>query len=341
VADAGSRTVTPVGKGSMKAAALLLGLGRETAAHVFQLLGESEVRNIAVGAKQLRGGSPNAVSDSLRAFIEAMEGMGADVAVGDDLLRDAAARALGPDAARRAFDGISPPPPPDEVLGPISDADPEALGMVLSREQPQTVALVLSALSPEKAAAVMDYMPEAMRPQIVRRMATVDSVAPEMLREVRHALTHELQAVVAEGMRKMDGKGAALEILRRTPVEAQKEVLNSIEKDDAALAEELRTKLFTFTDLGLISDRDIQALIKDIELNQLSIALKGAGSDVKDKFLRNMSSRAAEMLNDDMAAMGPMKMAAVEEAQAGIAKVAMELSEKGKLTIVRPTDKML
>lgn len=330
-----------VGQGAQRAAALLLGLGNEVASVVFRMLGEAEARQIAVGAKELRRASAKAVPEALRAFVESMERVGGDAAAGDDVLRAVAEHALGEEVARRAFDGVAAPKPPDEVLGPIADADPEALAMVLSREQPQTVALVLSALAPEKAAAVMMNISETQRPQIVRRMATVESVAPEVLREVRQALTQELQAVVAEGMRRVDGKSAALEVLRRSAGAQQAEVLAAIEKDDPALAEDLRTKLFTFDDLTRLSDRDLQALLKDADSNQLPMALKGASDELREKFLRNMSSRAAQMLSDDLAAMGPVKLAVVETAQSAIAKLAIELSDKGKITIVRPTDKML
>ncbi len=327
--------------GAQKAAALLLGLGPEVAASIFKLLGENEVRRIAAGARGLKKASGAPVAEALKAFIDSMEKVGGDAAAGDEMLREVAEHALGPEMTRRAFDGVIAPPLPDEALGPIADADPESLAMVLAREQAQTVALVLSALSAEKSGAVIAFLPQAGRAEIIRRMASVESVAPEVLREVRQALTHELQAVVAEGMRKVDGKGAALEMLRRATGEQQTEVLASIETDDPALATDLRNKLFTFDDLARLSDRDIQALLKDLDPNQLPMALKGASQGVKDKFLKNMSSRASQMLSDDLAAMGPVKLAIVEEAQGAIAKAASALAEKGKITIVRANEKML
>ena len=327
--------------GAQKAAALLLGLGPEVAASIFRLLGESEVRKIAAGARGLKKAPGAPVAEALKSFVDSMERVGGDAAAGDEMLREVVEQALGAELTRRAFDGAIAPPQPDEALGPIADADPESLAMVLVREQPQTVALVLSALSPEKSGAVLGFLPQQVRPEVIRRMASVESVAPEVLREVRQALTHELQAVVAEGMRKVDGKGAALEMLRRATGEQQTEVLASIETDDVALATELRNKLFTFEDLARLSDRDIQALLKDLDPNQLPMALKGATQAVKDKFLKNMSSRASQMLADDLAAMGPVKLAIVEEAQGGIAKAATALAEKGKITIVRANEKML
>jgi flagellar motor switch protein FliG len=311
------------------------------AAAVFRILDENEVRRIAAGAKELKRAGPAVMGDALKSFIDAMEGVSGDIATGDDMLRNAAEQALGSDIARRAFDGVAAPPPPDEVLGPITEADPEALAMVLAREQAQTVALVLAAMTPEKAAAVMAHIPEAQRPNIVRRMATVESVAPEVLREVRSALTVELQAVVAEGMRHVDGKGAALEVLRRANTQQQQEVMAAIEKDDPALAADLRAKLFTFDDFSRLTDRDIQSILKDVDGAQLGIALKGASEELRDKVLRNMSTRAAQMLTDDIAAMGPVRLTVVEEAQAALTRVAMELADKGKITIIRATDKLV
>jgi flagellar motor switch protein FliG len=327
--------------GAQRAAAVLLGIGPEIAGAVFKMFGEAELRRIALGAKDLRASGAAVVTEALETFIGNMETVGGDAAAGDDLLREVAARALGPDAARRAFDGVVPPPPPDEVLGPVSQADPEALAMVLQREQAQTIALVLSSLESWRAAGVMERLPDKLRPDVLRRMATIDSVAPEVLREVGHALSTELKALVAGGMRRVDGKATALEILRRTPLQDQGAVLAEIERDDAQLAAELRGRLFTFADLVNLADRDLQTLLREIDAQRLTVALKGATADVRQKFLSNLSSRAAEMLSDDLAAMGPVKLSSVEGAQQEIAKLAQELAQQGRITIVGAGEKML
>lgn len=329
------------GTGSRRVAALLMGLGPEAASSVFTQLTEFEVRQVALGAKELKRLGPNAIPESLNIFCESMQQAGVDVLGGDAMLRKLAGEVLGADTVKRTFDAQPPTHQPEELLGPVASADAESLAMILSREQPQTIALVLSALTAERAALVMDRLPLAMRPQVVRRMASVESVAPELLREVRNALTNELQQLVSEGMRRVDGRAAALEILRRSPAAQQTEILGSIERDEPGLANDLRGKLFTFEDLTRLSDRDLQSLMKDLDMKQVTVALKGGSPDVKEKFLKNMSSRAAELLQDDLSAMGPVKLSEVEGAQAEIAKVAIEAAEKGRITIVRPTDKML
>jgi flagellar motor switch protein FliG len=344
MADAGLSTPgseEPAGPGSLKAAAVLLGIGPDTAAAIFRQLAEGELRRVALGAKNLRRTPTTTVPEALDAFIAAMQSVGGDAAAGDDVLRDIAAKALGADAARRAFDGVMPPPPPDEVLGPVSQADPESLAMVLHREQPQTIALVLSSLDSWRAAAVVEHLSDKLRPDVLRRMTTIESVAPEILREVGQALSAELKALVAGGMRKVDGKTTALEILRRSDPEEQAAVIAEIEKDDPNLAAELRGRLFTFSDLVVLADRDLQVLLREIEGNKLVLALRGATAEVRQKFLANLSSRAAEMLADDLAAMGPVKLSMVEAAQTEIAKTAQDLAQQGRITIVSGSEKLL
>lgn len=328
------------GPGTQRAAALMLGLGPDVAAAVFQHLDEPSVRAIALGAKQIRR-QPAAVPQALGAFVESLDVVGGDAAAGDSFLRDIASQVLGADVVRRAFDGAAPPPQADEVLGPVALADPEALAMVLSREQPQTVALVLGAMEGSRAGLVLKLIPEAQRPQILRRLATLEAVSPEVLREVGNALSIELRASVSQGMRRFDGKGAAVELLRRTPAAQQSEAVQEIEKDDPELAAELRTKLFTFQDLVNLSDRDIQTLLREVDTSRLGIALKGAAVVVREKIMKNMSSRAAQMLGDDIAAMGPVKLADVELAQSELVKIAFTLAEQGRITVVGPADKMV
>jgi flagellar motor switch protein FliG len=329
------------GLGCQRAAAVLLGVGAEAASTIFKMLGEIELRRVALGAKDLRIAPTSRVSESLESFVEAMETVGGDAAAGDDLLRAVATRALGEDMARRAFDGVVPPPPPDEVLGSVSQADPEALAMVLGREQPQTIALVLSSLDSARAAGVIDRISEKLRSDVLRRMATIESVAPEVLREVGQALSSELKSLVSGGMRRVDGKATALEILRRITPQQQGVVIAEIEKDDQALASELRGRLFTFNDLASLADRDLQQLLREIDAGRLTVALKGATAEVRQKFLQNLSARAAEMLGDDLAAMGPVKLSSVESAQQEIAKLAQELASQGRITIVGVGEKML
>ncbi len=327
--------------GVTRAAAALLGLGPDAAGALFRQLAEPQMRQVALGAKGLKKQPPGAIPDALRSFVDAMEAFGGEALAGDHLLREAAVKALGADAARRAFDEEAQAAPPDEALGHVAQADPESLAMVLSHEQPQTVALILSSIDPARATGVMEKIPEKHRADILRRMAVIDSVAPEVLREIGQALSHELKALVAGGMRKVNGKAVALEILRRCSAQQQGEVIAEIEKDSAPLAAELRGRLFTFDDLRTLSDRDLQTLLREIDTSKLAVALKGATPELKTKLLANLSARAAEMLEDDLLAMGPIKLSTVETAQGEIAKLTQEVAQQGRITIVGANETML
>ncbi len=326
---------------TQKVAAILLGLGPDISKKIFTKLSESDIRRVALGARELRKAAPESLNDSLQEFVDLMEQGSTDALVGDDLLRNVAIDAVGEEVARRAFEGVQPPPPPDEVLGPIVEADPVSLGMILAREHAQTVALVLSAMGPERALPVMQHLPEDLKPAVLSRMASVDSVAPEVLREVGQALARELAAMVADGMRQVDGRGTALAILRQSPSKQQQVVITEIEQSDVDLAQDLKTKLFTFEDLWSLTDRDIQTLIKEFDSNLLMLGLKGASPRIRDKILGNMSTRASKMLVDDMEAMGPIRTSEVQKAQQELVAVVMQMAEQERITIVAPGDQMV
>jgi flagellar motor switch protein FliG len=329
------------GPGAQRAAAVLLGLGPDVAAQIFKTLDEQLIEKIAAGARDLRK-DPSIVPAALDSFVNSMTSVTADAYGGDGLLREATARAMGLEVAKRIFD-----PKPDaesasaETFAALAEADPESLAMLLARELPQTAAVVLGVLDRPHALAILKHIPMEMRPHIVRRLATLEAVAPEVLREVGQGLTEELSASVPANTRRVNGHTVAVDLLRAVPAAQQSDVVTEIEKDDPELAASLRGKLFTFNDLMNLTDRDMQVLIREIDMSQLSTALKGAPDLIKTRFTKNMSTRAGQMLEDEIEAMGPVKLAAVENAQAELVKVAFSLAEQGRITIVNPTDKMV
>jgi flagellar motor switch protein FliG len=335
--EAAARSAPSAPPGVSRAAALLLALGPESSAEIFRQLDESQLRLLANGANAIRRSPPSVVTQALDVFLGEMEGLSAETAAGADTLREAATLAFGEELARRVFDdGMT-----GDVLSQVAQADPEALAMVLSHEQPQTVALMLSALDASRASAVLERMPDHQRADILRRMASIDAVAPEVLHEIAAALAGELRALAAGGMRKVNGKAVALAVLRRCPAQQQGELIAEIERDNAQLASDLRGRLFTFDDLKKLTDRDLQVLLREIEGAKLVVALKAATPDLKAKFLSNLSARAAQMLEDDLAAAGPVKLSTVETAQAEIAKLAQEAAQAGRITIVGADEQVL
>ena len=334
--------LAPAGEGALRCAAIVLALGPEVSRDILSHLSEDDMRSLAAGAKALRNEPPQAMSKALREFVDSLGGFETDMLAGDGLLKDLLAEALGIDVAERAFAEDRPPAPPDEILGPLLAAEPEDLALLLAHEKPQTVALLLSAMDPTKAIEIFERLPEENRGKIVQRVARVESVSPEVLEEVVAALMNELRSMGSRrGRRKLDGKAAAIEILRRIPAADQSAAMGEIEDQDQELAEDLRTKLFTFEDLVNLADKDIQALLKEVDVTQLTIGLKSATDAVKTKVLDNMSGRVAQMLLDDLENMGPVRLSDVEKAQEDLVRVVMTLAEDGRITIVSGNEKML
>ena len=197
------------GPGAQRAAAVLLGLGPEVATQIFKSLDESTVRQIALGARSLRK-APAAIPAALSSFVKTMTGLDAEAVAGDSLLRDAATKALGQDVARRVFEDLpASSVAAEEGFTNIANADPEALALLLSREQPQTAAVVLGTVAQAHALAVLRHIPQAQRPQILRRLASLETVAPEVLQEVGQALSQAGGRAKRGGGRNREGRPRA------------------------------------------------------------------------------------------------------------------------------------
>lgn len=330
------------GPGAQKAAAVILALGPELAGTIFRHFTDQDMRFLAAGAKSLKDAPSNFVTTALREFFDSMHGHGTELVAGDDILKDMLHKALGVDAAERAFAEQKPKPPTYEILGPLAEAEPDDLALLLAKEHPQTTALILSAMDPKAASEVLTELPEHTRAQILQRVARVEAVSPEILEGVVQVLLDELEAMGSGiGRRRLNGRDAAIELLRRIPATEQGENLSEIEEEDPELAEELRKNLFTFDDLAGLMDRDIQALLKEVDVAQLTVALKSASEKVKEKVIANMSRRVAQMLLDDLATMPPVRLAEVQQAQEDISRVAMQLASDGRITIVTGEEELL
>jgi flagellar motor switch protein FliG len=323
----------------VRAAAVLLALGRDAGTAVLKLLSEPDLRKLAQAAKNL-GQNQGVLRPALQDFLAAMDNpTHGQVAPGT--LRSWAVGSLDPELISSAFDELPARAPVDEILGPISAADPETLAMVLAREHAQTIALVLSTMPSQRSSEVMQRLPPALHAEVIQRMAKVEAISPELLREVGLVLASEVRAAASGGMRKVEGRANALEILRNKPSAEQGELVKQIEQSDGELAADLRSKLFTFEDIIHLPDRDIQALLKEFDTKVLMVALKGASPEVSAKVLKNMSSRAADMVRDDLAAMGPVRLADVDQAQAQLVVVVTKLATEGRIRIIGPADKMV
>ncbi len=224
---------------------------------------------------------------------------------------------------------------PQERLKQILDrADPKTLTNFIRSEHPQTIALILAQMDPAKSGQIIATLPEQLQDEIVKRIATLEDVSMDILRQVADVLENEIQATGKSGQ-VLGGIKPVAEILNQAGRSTEQAILSRIEETDPEMADSIRQLMFVFDDLAKIDDRGIQAILREVTSQDLALALKTAGDEIRGKIFKNMSERAVEMLKEDMESMGPVRLADVEKAQQEIIKVAMRLEQEGKIVISR------
>ena len=191
-------------------------------------------------------------------------------------------------------------------------------------------------LQPEKAAVVLQSMDHDTQLEIAKRLALMDRTSPEITRQVENYLNDKLSSIVGQDFTKMDGIDSLVNVLNAVDRATEKNIIETMEVQEPVLAEEIKKKMFVFEDVVLIDDRGLQKLFKEIDQKDLSMALKGVTDEVKEKFYKNMSKRAAEMLKEDMAFMGSVRMRDVDQAQQRIVQLVKKLEAKGEIVVARP-----
>ncbi len=214
----------------------------------------------------------------------------------------------------------------------ITDSvDPKALAEFLSEEHPQTIAVVVAHLDSNKQVQLLKALPEAIRPEVVVRLANLEYVAPEKVDELESVLKAELLQGGRAPKGGHGGVGSVAEIVNNLDKKTMNSLMTRLEDKDPVLAEEIRSHMFTFTDIVKIDDRGVQLILRDVPGDKLTLALKSAPEEIREKIFRCMSERAAEMLKEDLSAMGPQRVSDVENAQREVVKVVRKLEEEGKL----------
>ncbi|MEN3039668.1 MAG: flagellar motor switch protein FliG, partial [Candidatus Kryptonium sp.] len=222
-----------------------------------------------------------------------------------------------------------------ETFKKLKKLDPKTIANFLANEHPQTIAIILVHLEPELSGQVLQLLNERIRGEVLLRIALLDKVDPEIVKEISDALEEELKAVGGALGKKIGGAEKAAEILSHAGRDLEDELLTEIEDENAALAEEIRKYLFTFEDFIKVDDFAIQTLLREISTDDLKLALKGASEEIREKFFRNMSKRAADLMKEELEMMGPVRITEVEKAQMNIIRVAKKLEQEGKIVLGR------
>ena len=215
----------------------------------------------------------------------------------------------------------------------LAKTDAENLMTFIQDEHPQTIALILSHLTCNKSAEILAGLPSAKQIEVVARIAHMDNTNPEVIKEVEQGLEMRLSGVVSQTFQKVGGVEAVAEMLNLADRATEKAILEALEAQDPDLVEEIRRLMFIFEDIMLVNDKGIQLVLKEIESEDLALALKTASTELRDKIFRNMSDRAAEMIREDMEYMGPVRVSDVEAAQQKIVDVVRRLEDAGELII--------
>lgn len=320
--------------GVEKAAILLVLLGEEASAGILRHFEAPEITEIGRAMSSLGGIDRDTAQRVLEEYRERIVSHRDVASGGPAVARRILSHATPADPARDGgADGSGEPAgtdaPPFSSLAAVRDRD---LGQALELEHPQTAALVLLHLQPERAAAALDAMSEEAQASIAGRLSRLSRIPADVTREVSEALSARFEAIRAEGIEEHDGAGATAEILKRMERSRSRSILARIEAVDPEIAQSLRSRVYTFEMLLALEDRGVQELLKGVDAKQLAIALKGTTPEVADRFLKNMSTRAADILKDEMELLGIARVKDVEAAQKEILDRALRLEEEGTIS---------
>ena len=330
-----------VGKltGPKKAAILLLALGEEGAAAVMQNLEEAEIQQVGYFMTRFNDISSEELDQVLEEFYRqsVMSDGGGDLMSSPDFIKNALSKALGPDKAKELGAAMSSQNE-DMGLDALRYIDPIMISNYIRTEHPQTIALIISYLTDvDQAATTLRSLPENIQADVVYRIASLDSIPPGVVNELKEVWTDEMKQA-GSMVTKVGGVEPVAEILNAMDKASETRILSTIEESNPDLAEQIRELMFTFEDLTLIDSKQMQTVLKDVDKADLAMALKTASDAVKELILSSMSTRAAEMLNEDLENMGPVKIADVENAQQKIIKIVKKLEEEGKLIMAGAGD---
>ncbi len=323
--------------GKAKVALLLVVLGPEAAGPILQALKDDEIEMLTVEIANQRKIPPAAKEAVLGEFEQLMAAREFYTQGGIEYARRLLEHAVGP---LKALDVLA-------KMGANLDAQPFAVARtceagqlvaLLHVEQPQTIALVLAHLTPERAALVMQALGPEVQVEVARRLALLERASPEIMRGIEQILERKLAAMAGSNTTHVGGLEALVNVLGKVERATEKSILETMEVQEPNLAEEIKKRLFVFEDVVLIDDRGMQRVLHEVDPRDLAVALKGVTDDVRVKFLRNMSKRAASMLQDEMTYMGPVRIRDVDVAQQRIVTVIKNLDARGQIMISRPGD---
>jgi flagellar motor switch protein FliG len=313
-------------------AILLMSLGEEEAAEVFKLLSPKEAQKLGAAMAALKNVSREKIDEVLVKFNQEA---GAQTSIGldsDEYIRGVLNRALGEDKAKFVLDRILSGGDTSGIES-LKWMDAPTVAELIKNEHPQIMASILVHLERDHAAAILNLMPDRVRGDVIMRIATLEGIHPSALRELNETISKVLSGTDQIMNASLGGVRTAAEILNFVGSSSEAVILEAVRSADDTIAQGIMDEMFVFENLMDVDDRGIQALLKEVQSESLVLALKGAAPDLRDKILRNMSSRAAEMLKEDLESRGPVRLSEVEAEQKEILKIVRRLSDEGQIVL--------
>jgi flagellar motor switch protein FliG len=327
--------------GTQKSAILMMLLGEEEAAEILKNLSPREVQHLGGAMYAVRNTDQqavNAVLDEFLAIIKKQTSLGLGAG---NYIRNVLNRALGEDKAQSVLSRITPASSerPIEILDWM---DARSIAELLQDEHPQIIALVTSYLDYSQASDVLNLLPEDIQAEIIQRIATLETVDPQALRELEQVMQMKFKANTSLRSTKVGGIKAAAKIMNFTKANTEKRILTAIKRNDKDLMQAIQDNMFTFDNLGMSDDRSLQTLLRSVETEDLIMALKGAPEDLQYKLFSCMSTRAASNIKDEMEVLGPVRLTEVQTAQKKIIESARRMSDEGTIVLAgRGGDEMV
>jgi len=317
---------------TQKAAIALIAFGKDVSAQVLKDLNESDLEKLTIEIANMRDVPPTVEDKVIEECHDIYMARQYISQGGIDYARDVLEKAVGKSRAVSLLNKLESSLV-TSGFNLLKNIDPKQLVQFIQNEHPQTISVILTQLTPQQAAAVMSELPPELQSEVSIRIATMEKISPEILKQIESTLETHFASSAMRDLSMSGGAKAIADILNLVETSAEKNILQTLEAENADLAAEIKNMMFVFDDIVLLDDRSVQRLLKEIETKDLSIALKAASDEVKSKIYTNVSERVSVMIKEEMEFMGPMRLSDVEAAQQRIVENIRRLEEEGQIVI--------
>ncbi|TKB04955.1 flagellar motor switch protein FliG [Alteromonas portus] len=319
-------------EGVEKAAILLLSLSEEDAAQILKHLEPKQVQKLGTEMAKVDDMTQSKITSVHKHFIEEIQNYSTIGFQSQDFVKRALTAALGEDKAANLIDQILMGSGA-KGLDSLKWMDSKQVASIIRNEHPQIQTIVLSYLEPEQSAEILAQFPEKVRLDLLMRIANLEEVQPAALQELNEIMEKQFAGQAGTQAAKMGGLKSAANIMNYLDTAIEGQLMDAIREQDEEMSQQIQDLMFVFDNLVDVDDKGIQAILREVQQDALLKAIKGADEELKEKIMRNMSKRAAEMLNDDLEALGPVRISEVETAQKEILSVARRLSDSGEIML--------